>query len=437
MPRVVKVFVCGLNGVGLALLAFFLINPFLTVTFACNSPFSRPNIGIRAGTSSNWSGYAAVSSISSPADGFVTSVTGNWVIPTLTLNSSQTAYVATWVGIDGFSDGTVEQIGTEQDCVNGIQENYAWIELYPGPSRMTGLTVNTGDSFTASVAYEGGSQFTLSITDLTTGQSYSRTRSANAQRQSAEWVVEAPSSSQGVLPLANFSTVNFTHVQFTDNNGTTYAIDGRGPGTYDAISLNDPNGGTANPSSLLDNAYPNGPSSFSVVYGAPAGIHDVGITSVTPSKTVVGQGYLLDTVVKAADLGDYPEMFNVTLYANTIPFASTDVTLSSGNSTDIILSWNTTSIAYGNYTISAYAWPVPDETNTTNNNCTGGSVIVSIPGDLNGDFKVNISDLSIIARAFGSSPNSANWNPNADIDDNGKVNMSDIAILARHYGQHE
>jgi hypothetical protein len=376
-----------------------------------------------------------VSSISSPADGFVDSVTGDWVIPTVTPNSSQTTYVATWVGIDGFSDGTVEQIGTEQDCVNGVQENYAWIEFYPGPSRMIGLTVNTGDSFTASIVYEGGSLFTLSITDLTTGQSYSRTRSANAQRQSAEWVVEAPSSSEGVLPLANFGAVNFTDAQFTGNNGTTYAIDGLGSGTYAAINLNDPKGGTANPSALLDSAYPNGPSSFSVAYGAPAGIHDVGITKVTPSKTIVGQGYLLDIVVTAADLGDYSETFNVTLYANSLPVASTNVTLSAGNSTDIALSWNTTGVAYGNYTISAYAWPVPDETNTTNNNCTGGSVIVSIPGDLNDDFKVNVSDLAIMARAFGSNPNSANWNPNADIDDDGTVNMSDVAIVARHYGQ--
>jgi len=420
---------------GLALLVFFLMNPFFMVASVSNSPFSRPNIGIRAGTSSNWCGYAAVSSVSSPADGFVDSVTGDWVIPTLTPNSSQSTYVATWVGIDGFSDGTVEQIGTEQDCVNGVQENYAWIEFYPGPSRMTGLTVNTGDSFTASVAYEGGNLFTLSITDLTTGQSYSRTRSANAQRQSAEWVVEAPSSTQGVLPLANFSEVNFTDAQFTDNNGTTYAIDGLGSGTYAAINLNDPNGGTANPSALTDSAYPNGPSSFSVAYGAPAGIHDVGITNVTPSKTIVGQGYPLDTVVTAADLGDYSETFNVTLYANTLPIASTNVTLSAGSSTNIALSGNTTGVAYGNYTISAYAWPVPDETNTTNNNCTGSSVIVSIPGDLNGDFKVNSLDVAIMGRAFGSTPNSANWNPNADIDDNGIVNMVDVAILARHYGQ--
>lgn len=500
-------------------MAFILMNPFFAITLANNFPSSRPNIKTLAGTSTNWSGYAAVSSISSPADGFVNSVTGSWVIPTVTLNSSQDTYVATWVGIDGFSDGTVEQIGTEQDCVNGIQENYAWVEFYPGPSRIIrGFTVNVGDAFTASVAYEGGSLFALSLNDLTTGKSYSRTYNAVAQRQSAEWVVEAPSSSASeVLPLANFGTVNFSSAQFTDNTGTTYAIDGLGPGTYDTIALDDPNGGSAKPSSLLDSAYPNGPSSFSVTYGAlsvgvsptsvsldigqsqlfnstvfdgtspytyqwyqngapisgatdptwtftamssgsytvyvqvndSAGmqaksntatvrvnIHDVALTSVTPSKTVVGQGYSLDTMVTAADLGSYPETFNVTLYVNTTSITSLNVTLSAGNSTNITLSWNTTGVAYGNYTISAYAPPVSDETNTTNNNCTGGLVAVSIPGDLNGDFKINLSDLAIFVQAYGSKPDSSNWNPNVDINDEGIVGLTDLVILAQHYGQH-
>ena len=502
----------------LVLVVFVLVNPFFAIKLVSNSPSSRPNIGIRAGTSTNWSGYAVLSSLSSPTNGFVNSVTGSWVVPTVISNSSQDSYVATWVGIDGYKDETVEQIGTEEDSVNGVQNNYAWVEFYPSPSRIIrGITVHNGDVFTASVTYEGGSLFAMMITDLTTGQSYSRTYNAFAQRQSAEWVVEAPSSSSQVLPLGNFGTVNFSNAQFTDNSGTTYAIDGQGPGTYEAISLDDPSGGSAEPSGLVDSAYPNGTTSFTVTYaalsvgvspisisldinqsqlftsnvsdgtppytyqwyqnGAPVSgatdptwnftatsagsytvyvevndsagmeaksdpatvtvnIHDIALTSVTSSKTVVGQGYSLDTNVTAADLGSYPETFNVTVYANTTTIASQNVTLSSGNSTIITFSWNTTGVAYGNYTISAYATPVPGQTNTTNNNCTGGLVAVSIPGDLNGDFKVNLADLVILTQAYGSNPDSANWNPNADITDSGTVGLSDLAVLAANYGKY-
>lgn len=516
MSGFARVFSGRLNGITLALLVFVLINPFLAFTLAKISPSSHPNVKTKAGTSENWSGYAAVSDLSSPANGFVNSVSGRWVIPTLTCKSSQDTYVAVWIGIDGFSDTTVEQIGTESDCVNGVQSNYAWVEFYPGPSRIIpGLKVHSGDVFKASVKYGGGSLFALSITDITTGQSYSTTYNAFAERQSAEWVVEAPSTSQ-VLPLADFGTINFSNAQFTDNTGTTYAIDGRGPRTYEAINLDDPNGGSAKPSGLVDSAYPQGPSSFSVTYAAlsvsvspssvfldidqsqlftskvsggtppytyqwyqdavpvsgatsstwtftattpgsytfyvevddgagmqsksnivtvSVNIRDIAITSVVPSKTVVGRGYDVTMTVATADLGSFPETFNVSVYANITIIASANVTLSGGNSTDTAFTWNTTGVAYGDYSTSAYAQPVEGETNTTNNNKTGGLVAVSIPGDINGDFKVSLRDLVLFGRAFGSKPDDANWNPNADIDGNGMVDPSDFIIIAQNYQQ--
>jgi hypothetical protein len=61
---------------------------------------------------------------------------------------------------------------------------------------------------------------------------------------------------------------------------------------------------------------------------------------------------------------------------------------------------------------------------------------VTIPGDLNGDYKVSLQDLAILALAYGSKPVDSKWNPNADIDGNGVVGLSDLVILALHYGQH-
>jgi len=60
----------------------------------------------------------------------------------------------------------------------------------------------------------------------------------------------------------------------------------------------------------------------------------------------------------------------------------------------------------------------------------------SIPGDINGDGNVNLQDLVLLAKAYGSTPSASNWNPNADIDGDGKVSLSDLVILAQHYGQH-
>jgi hypothetical protein len=55
------------------------------------------------------------------------------------------------------------------------------------------------------------------------------------------------------------------------------------------------------------------------------------------------------------------------------------------------------------------------------------------PWDINQDGTVNISDLSILAKAYGSTPGSSKWNPAADINAHGKVDISDLAMLAKHY----
>jgi parallel beta-helix repeat protein len=67
----------------------------------------------------------------------------------------------------------------------------------------------------------------------------------------------------------------------------------------------------------------------------------------------------------------------------------------------------------------------------------------TIPGDINGDGKVNLQDLVIFANAYGTTPASGGipgdphaWNPNADINGDLKVDDGDLAILANHYEQH-
>jgi hypothetical protein len=66
----------------------------------------------------------------------------------------------------------------------------------------------------------------------------------------------------------------------------------------------------------------------------------------------------------------------------------------------------------------------------------GATARTTIPGDMNGDGKVSLSDLTILARAYGSTVGSPKWNPYADLNGDGKVSLSDLTILARHYGQH-
>jgi hypothetical protein len=58
-------------------------------------------------------------------------------------------------------------------------------------------------------------------------------------------------------------------------------------------------------------------------------------------------------------------------------------------------------------------------------------------GDVNGDGRVDLKDLVIVAKAYGSSMGNSNWNVNADIDGDGTVSYRDVAILQAYFGQEQ
>jgi hypothetical protein len=111
------------------------------------------------------------------------------------------------------------------------------------------------------------------------------------------------------------------------------------------------------------------------------------------------------------------------------------VTLASGNSANVTFRWNTTGVVYGNYTISAYAWPVPGETNTVDNTFIDGVIYVGIPGDINADGIVDIYDAIALAGTYNSQLYDSNWNANADINSDANVDIYDAIILAGNYGK--
>jgi hypothetical protein len=242
-----------------------------------------PRIRFWESTSGNWSGYAVPLEGSGVSDTF-SDVQGTWTVPTVTGNKRSTTYSSTWVGLDGYNNGTVEQIGTEQDWTGAGQQNYAWFEMYPGGGyEIVGFPVDPGDSISVEVQYVGQSSvqgkgrgvftrgklggrnrpatgrgksvFKLTIENTTKNVSYSvptsYTTVTSAAQASAEWLAEAPLSSE-ILPLADFGTVSFSgcNATSTGSSGKPEAISFW---PYDPLIMIDPSGGQATPSSLLDN----------------------------------------------------------------------------------------------------------------------------------------------------------------------------------------
>ena len=56
--------------------------------------------------------------------------------------------------------------------------------------------------------------------------------------------------------------------------------------------------------------------------------------------------------------------------------------------------------------------------------------------DVNSDGTVNLLDLILVSKAFGTFPGDPNYNPAADINEDSRINILDMILVATHFGQH-
>lgn len=156
--------------------------------------------------STNWSGYAVTG-----GTGAFTSVSASWTQPSVTCPRHGQQFSSFWAGLDGFNSNTVEQTGTEADCNRGTPDYFGWYEMFPAFPVNFSNPVHPGDAMSASVTFSGTSTFTLVLHDATQGWTQNIVQNQTGlTRSSAEVISEAPSSNSGVLPLADFGTVNYS-----------------------------------------------------------------------------------------------------------------------------------------------------------------------------------------------------------------------------------
>jgi len=163
---------------------------------------------------------------------------------------------------------------------------------------------------------------------------------------------------------------------------------------------------------------------------------EINVTKVTPFKTIVGQGYNIRINVTITNRGKYTEVIKVTLHASTTHSTQlTNIMVPSRTSKNITITWNTLTVPYGTYPISAEVDPVPGETDVANNMRIDGSIKVTIIGDVNGDGRVDVIDLYAVGKASGSSSSTSNWNPNCDFNDDDTINSLDLLDVSKNYGK--
>jgi serine protease AprX len=163
-------------------------------------------------------------------------------------------------------------------------------------------------------------------------------------------------------------------------------------------------------------------------------IHDISLLQLTTSKTVTGGNLKLNATI--LNRGDTTENFRVIIYANATSVTFQYCALPSKLASTFAIEWNTTSYAKGNYTLTGLAEPVSGETNTQDNACTGGIVMVTVLGDINGDGRVNMADIGKMCRAYLVRPGNSLWDPNADLNNDNLIDMRDIGTACSRFCQH-
>ena len=219
-------------------------------------------------TSTNWAGYA----VTPPTSGAVSSVSGTWVVPSIAPSGGLIrGNVVFWVGMDGNDNNVVEQIGIASTATANTFS--AWFELYPAASQTIAMLVLSGDTMHAQVDYLGSDQFRLSLTDLTSGASFStiQTSPEAEPRSSGEWIAEIVGSR-----LGNFGSVTFSNASVALDDGTTGAISDF---PYESIDLAPATG----PGAIAGPLDATG-TSFTITVPEPAGIAALGMLGIALFK---------------------------------------------------------------------------------------------------------------------------------------------------------
>jgi hypothetical protein len=184
-------------------------------------------IGTDIAHSDNWAGYVV------HGDGArFRSVVARWTQPRAECVRGHESSAAIWIGLGGYRPGAhvIDQIGTELECsATGAATSSAWYELTPAPSHTLALQVAPGDRVAAVVSVRRR-LVRFSFVDLTSHQRFGQTFVVGqADRSSAEWIVEAPSLCNRPgdcmeLPLTDFGQTRFRHARAWKTGGRSGSI---------------------------------------------------------------------------------------------------------------------------------------------------------------------------------------------------------------------
>ena len=194
---------------------------------------ARPIVVVAANQSSNWSGYMQgrlERGISFHA------IAADWIVPKVKQrNAGEAETSLSWIGIGGgcldtgctIGDDTLIQAGIGHGVnAAGDPDYYAWWEIIPLPLQRTDppLPVRPGDRVHLAIVESATTPelWTITIANLTIGQTFTRTLMYPSSFATAEWVIERPVtiSEDGRVQVSPMPDLAVVHFDAASANGT-------------------------------------------------------------------------------------------------------------------------------------------------------------------------------------------------------------------------
>lgn len=170
----------------------------------------------------NWAGYIIAPYVYSIYNQ-VHFISGTFNVPVIMHSSvSSEEDTAVWIGIDGYNKNSTNthliQTGIQGVNINGTVTYSAWYELIPAPETPINMKIKPNDIISAQISLinQNSSIWNIYLKDLTSNQIFSQNVSYSTQMQTAEWIVESPTSlfpngTMSIDTLAPFSQVQFSN----------------------------------------------------------------------------------------------------------------------------------------------------------------------------------------------------------------------------------
>jgi hypothetical protein len=134
-------------------------------------------------------------------------------------NTSPDSFSYHWVGLDGDTDGTVEQDGIAADCAGGTTASYfAWYEMYPAGLTVE-FSVNPGDAIVAQVYYDtSDSEYYLYLADQTSGNYFDieKACASTCNNSSAEVITEGYYANSTYAGTSDFAEEHYETITVSD-----------------------------------------------------------------------------------------------------------------------------------------------------------------------------------------------------------------------------